>query len=113
MGPWQAASPENSSAAEPVAQQQQHPAGALTDDAYVNGHVRAPEVEGPLEGSDSEEDAGIDEFESMMHQLRHGRNHWQDLPDEERRARAAAIAEHLSQALALNHVRDSDSEDSF
>ena len=110
MGAWQAASPENSSAAEPLANQQQHPADASTEDPQLNGVASDPEPNGPLEGSDSEGDGGLDEFESMMRRLRHGRDHLQGLPDEERRARAASMAVQMMQGLALLHSDDSESE---
>ena len=45
----------------------------------------------------------------MMRQLRHGRDHLQGLPDEDRRARAASMAAQMMQALGI-HDEDSDSE---
>lgn len=45
----------------------------------------------------------------MMRQLRHGRDHLQGLPDEERRARAASIAGQMMQALGI-HDDESENE---
>ncbi len=76
----------------------------------MNGDAGAPELDGVGEESDSEEGGGLEEFESMMRQLRQGRDHLQGLPDEERRARAASMAAQMMQALGIQD-EDSDSED--
>ncbi|CAL5227606.1 g10608 [Coccomyxa viridis] len=115
MGAWQgAASPEVSSTADPVVHHQQHSADGSMEGPHLNGVARAPDFDNALEesgseASGSEEDGGLEEFESMMRQLRQGRDHLQGLPDEERRARAASMAAHMMQALGI-HDEDSDSE---
>lgn len=86
-----------------------HHAATTTEGARLNGLSGVSGQGDSAEESDNEEEGALEDFESMMRQLRQGRSNLQDLPDDERRARAASMAAQMMQALGINE-EDTDDE---